>query len=159
MSKLIALGSLLIITMLAFVACSNGGTSGTKIKASWIAPQNTGDTVSISASEIETNTIVHFRANTSEGNLAFMAFKIDSTTYVRSNICPPCRSTGFSLQGSTLVCDSCGTTFNAQNGAGVAGACKAYPKASVPYTTASNNLVMTKANLVAAHQATVTPGA
>jgi nitrite reductase/ring-hydroxylating ferredoxin subunit len=158
-SKLIAIGSLLIVTMLAFVACGDGGTSGSTIKAAWITPQDADDTVSISANEIETNTIVHFRANISVGNKAFMAFKIGDTMYIRSNICPPCRSVGFSLRGSTLVCDTCKTTFNAQNGAGIAGACVAYPKASVPYTTADNNLVMTKADLVAAYQATLTPGA
>jgi hypothetical protein len=53
MSKLIALGGLLVITMLAFVACSNGATSNIEIQATWITPQDEGDTVSISASEIE----------------------------------------------------------------------------------------------------------
>ena len=159
MSKLIALGSLLIITMLAFVACSNGNTSGTKITASWITPQVASDTVSIPVSEIENKKIIHFNVNTSEGNIAFMAYKVGDNTYVRSNICPPCRSIGFSSQGSTLVCDTCSTTFNAQNGTGIAGACVAYPKASVPYTTASGNMVMTKTDLVNAYLATLTPGA
>ena len=159
MSKLIALGSLLIVTVLAFVACSNGNTSGTKITASWIAPQIANDSVSIPVSEIENKKIIHFNVNTSEGNIAFMAYEVGGTTYVRANICPPCRSIGFSSQGNTLVCDTCSTTFNAQNGAGIAGACVAYPKASVPYTTASGNVVMTKTDLVNAYLATLAPGA
>jgi uncharacterized membrane protein len=87
-----------------------------------------------------------------------MAYKIGDTTNVRSNICPPCRSIGFSLRGSTLVCDTCSTTFDTQNGIGIAGACKNFPKEQVPFTTAGGDLVMTKADLVAAYQATLTPG-
>ncbi|MBT3362776.1 MAG: DUF2318 domain-containing protein [Chloroflexi bacterium] len=151
MKKLIVLGSLLIITMLAFVACSD-----VTVQATWISPQVASDSASITASAIESNKIVHFRVNTSEGNTAFMAYKIGNTTYARANYCPPCRSEGFSLQGSTLVCDSCGSTFNAITGAGIQGACVDYPKASVPYTTNGGNLVMTKANLATAHIATQT---
>ena len=158
MSKLIVLGGLLVITVLAFVACSSGGTSSTKIAASWIAPQIADDTVLIPISEVEDKGIIHFNVNTSEGNIAFMAYKTGDTTYVRANICPPCRSIGFSSQGDRLVCDTCNTTFNAQSGTGIAGACVAYPKASVPYTTAGGNMVMTKTDLVNAYLATLAPG-
>jgi len=157
--KKIILGVVLLTMMLSLVACSgNSAQSNDLIKATWIEPQVVGDTVSIPVSEVEDNKIVHFKLVTLGGDIAFMAYEPGGEVYVRSNVCPPCRSVGFSLQKDILVCDSCRTTFEAKTGEGIEGACVDFPKASVPYEINDGNIVMKGTDLIAAHQDTLEPG-
>jgi len=157
MLKKIILILVLLILVSSIVACSaNGIQSSQQIKATWIEPQVVGDTVSIPVSEVEDNWNVDFNVDTQSGNMTFMAYIVGGETYVRANICPPCHSIGFSLQKSTLVCDTCGTVFDAKTGAGINGACVAYPKAAVAYNIDNGNIVMKSIDLVAAYQDTIT---
>ncbi len=125
-----------------------------RIKATWIDPVIKGDKVYISVSDIEKNWNVGFKV----GKMNFMSYVYKGEIYVRANVCPPCRSIGFSLVDDKLVCDTCATVFKAKTGAGVQGACVDFPKASVIYTTDGDNLVMTESDLSAAYQDTMTPG-
>ncbi|MFH1651537.1 MAG: Fe-S-containing protein, partial [Chloroflexota bacterium] len=92
------------------------------------------------------------------GRLSFMAYEQDGSLIVRANVCPPCRSVGFSLAGDTLVCDSCGTTFKAKTGDGISGACVAYPKAAAAYDINNGQAVLKSADLLTAYQNTTAPG-
>ena len=69
-----------------------------------------------------------------------MAYDLAGEKYVRANVCPPCRSIGFSLAGDILVCNSCGTRFNVKTGDGISGARKDYPKAAVEYAISGDNI-------------------
>jgi hypothetical protein len=159
MKKRLIIPVLFALIAVALAACGGaGGNSAAEIKATWINPTVNGDTVSISSATLAQDTIVHFKTAASGGNIASMAYVLNGTTYVRANICPPCRSTGFSLKGDTLVCDTCGTIFNAVNGMGVSGACVDYPKAAVDYTTTGDGISMTTAALLNAYQNTLRPG-
>jgi len=158
MSKIIP-ALVLLAMLLSTVACSgNSAQSNEPIKATWIKLQVVSDTVSIPVSGVEDNKIVHFKLVTLGGDIAFMAYELDGEIYVRSNVCPPCRSVGFSLQRDTLVCDTCLTTFKAKTGDGIEGACVDFPKASVPYEIRDGNIVMKSNDLVAAYQSTLNPG-
>jgi len=138
----------------------NGGSnqSSEPIKAMWIEPQVAGDTVFIPVSEIEDKRNVHFNLKTRGQNMNFMAYIVDGETYVRANVCPPCRSIGFSLGGSVLICDTCATTFEAEAGEGIEGACVDFPKASVSYAVDGGNIAMEGSDLVAAYQDTMELG-
>ena len=136
-------GLILIVILLSVMACGGNNTQSlTPIKAKWIAAKTVASTVSILASEVEGNKMTHFKLNTPDGDLAFMAYELGTDKYVRSNICPPCRSVGFSLKGDVLVCDTCATTFNAKTGEGIAGACADFPKAAVPYQVTEGSITM-----------------
>ncbi|OGO32378.1 MAG: hypothetical protein A2Z29_02170 [Chloroflexi bacterium RBG_16_56_11] len=148
---------LLSTVAMAAVACS-GKASAAQVKARWIEPATSGDTVSLSVNDIVKSRIVHFRLNSVTGRPAFMAYQFNDEIIVRSNICPPCRSVGFSLKGSELVCDTCGTRFLAASGEGIAGPCVAYPKASVTYNNTGDQIVLTQDNLIKAYQDTLEPG-
>lgn len=128
------------------------------IDARWIEPQVNGDTVSIQVSKIEENWNTRFKLQTADGSIVTMAYILNGAIYVRASICPPCRSQGFTLTGDILVCDTCGTQFKASTGEGISGACVKYPKASVSYTISDGNVVMSKADIVTAHQNTLNPG-
>jgi len=75
--------------------------------------------------------------------------------FVRSNVCPPCNSIGFTLEKDTLVCDSCGTVFDTATGAGIGGGCVSFPKESIPYTVSDGNIVMKLDDVIIAHEKTV----
>src|SRR4030042_5027618 len=151
---------ILVLLMLvsSIVACSDNGTQNSqRIVATWINPQVLGDIISIPISEVENDKIMHFEFTTQDKDMTFMAYDLSGEIYVRANICPPCHSIGFSLQESTLVCDTCGTVFDARTGAGINGACVAYPKAAVAYEIRDGSIVMKGSNLLAAYQDTVNP--
>ena len=128
------------------------------VDAKWIDAQVNGDTVSIPESEIENDWNTRFQVQAADGNISAMAYVLDGVIYVRADICPPCRSRGFTLNGNILDCDSCHTKFNASTGDGVSGACVNYPKDSVSYTISDGNVVMSKADIVTAYQNTLKPG-
>ncbi len=155
------IGALLLTLALIIVGCSDPAPNPTPsgpITAIWIEPEVVAGTVSIPVSEVENNWNVHFEVETQDGNMNFMAYVLDGEIYVRANVCPPCQSIGFSLNEDTLVCDRCATTFKAQTGEGIGGACVDYPKASISYEIKDGNIVMNSADLVAAYQDTVEPG-
>jgi nitrite reductase/ring-hydroxylating ferredoxin subunit len=153
------LGLVLLAMILSTAACSNGNPqSNGPIKATWIEPQVAGDTVSIPVSEVENNWNVHFKVETQDDNMTFMAYIVDGEIFVRANVCPPCQSIGFSLEEAVLICDRCATTFNAETGEGISGACVDFPKASVPYEINGGNIAMKDTDLAAAYQDTLEPG-
>ncbi len=145
-----------LILVSSIVACSGNGTqSSQRIEATWINPQVLGGIISIPISEVENDRIIHFEFRAQDKDMTFMAYDLSGEIYVRANICPPCHSIGFSLQESTLVCDTCGTVFDAKTGAGINGACVGYPKASVPYEINGGNITMQGTDLVIAYQDTI----
>jgi nitrite reductase/ring-hydroxylating ferredoxin subunit len=132
------------------------------IKGTWIEVEVDPDSqlVSIPVSELENNWNIHFRLQTNKDDITFMAYIFEGELYVRANVCPPCRSIGYSLDEGEglLICDRCATLFNAGTGDGIEGACVDYPKASVPYGIVDGNVVLTGAELLAAYQDTLSPG-
>lgn len=155
---------MLLILVSAFGLGCIGGDSDTAqagpVKATWITATVNGDVVSIPAASVNDNTNVHFKVNTNTelGEIAVMAYKLGDEFVIRSNVCPPCGSIGFTLDDTVLVCDSCGTTFDATTGIGIQGACVDYPKENIPYTESGGILVMDLNDIMTSHQNTVIRG-
>jgi nitrite reductase/ring-hydroxylating ferredoxin subunit len=124
----------------------------------WVEASVEGNTVSIPVSLLETSKIVNFRVTSDGNDMAFMAYQLEDQTYVRTALCPPCRSESFSLDGDVLDCDTCHTRFNATTGEGLKGACRAYPKTEVQLTVAGDRVTMSIGDLVTAYQDTKSPG-
>ena len=159
MLKKAMLGLVLLVAILSAASCSNNNAPGGEpISATWIEPQVLSDTVSIPVSEVENNWNIHFNVEPQGEDMNFMAYVLDGEIYVRANVCPPCRSIGFSLEEAVLICDRCATTFGAETGEGINGACVDYPKASVPYQIDGDNIVMKDTDLIAAYEDTLEPG-
>jgi nitrite reductase/ring-hydroxylating ferredoxin subunit len=162
MIRKMALASILLAALVV-VGCNSGGTGDTDgtggiISPTWITAQQDGDTLSIPVSELNSGKMLHFSIAYQGDSMTFMAYKLGGETYVRANVCPPCRSTSFSLDGDTLVCDSCGTRFKASTGAGISGACVNYPKAEVVHKIIGANVTMEMDELVTAYENTLNPG-
>lgn len=150
------------VSLLAAGCTESGSSTGSKdnaksVKGTWITSQVNTDQVSIPANSVNENTNVHFKVKTDIGELSVMAYRFDNKVFVRSNVCPPCNSIGFSLKDGTLVCDSCGTVFDAVTGKGIKGGCVAYPKESIRYTVSDGKITMKLSDVVAAHEKTIEP--
>lgn len=161
--KLISIVLLVIAVSLVAAGCTETGSSiGSKdneklIKGTWITAQVNTDQISIPTKSVDDNTNVHFKVKTDIEELSIMAYRFDNKVFVRSNVCPPCNSIGFSLKNGTLVCDSCGTVFDAVTGKGIEGGCVGYPKESIPYTVSDGKITMKLDDVVAAHKKTIEP--
>jgi hypothetical protein len=128
------------------------------IKVTEITATVNGDIVSIPVTTVQDKWNVHFLVNSTGGQMGFMAYSLNNDMVVRASICPPCRGKTYTLDGATLVCDTCGTTFDANTGIGKSGACVNYPKASVPYSVSGDNITMKISDLQTAYQNTLKPG-
>lgn len=145
--------------VLAVAGCTDGSSAQSgPVKATWIDAAVVGDTATIPEGAVYKYTNVHFNVPTQHGNLAYMAYVLDDEIFVRANVCPPCGSIGFTLDNGILVCDSCGTTFDATTGNGISGGCVAYPKESVPYTVTQSNIVMNIDDAIQAYAQTIQAG-
>jgi nitrite reductase/ring-hydroxylating ferredoxin subunit len=153
----------IVLAAVVFAACSNedtGGNGGTTgiVNPTWITAQQDGDTISIPVSDLDSGKMLHFQVAYQTADIAFMAYKLDGDYYVRANVCPPCRSIGFSLDGDNLVCDTCRSRFEARTGKGISGACVNYPKDDVAYEVSGASLAMEMDDLVTAYGNTLSPG-
>lgn len=56
------------------------------------------------------------------------------------SLCEPCDSKDFHIQGSELICNSCGTTWNLNNLETISGSCGKYPPDPIPSTVTGNEI-------------------
>mgnify|MGYP001590592948 FL=1 len=151
--KVIAAVLFVLVVLTAAGCASSQAVASTQVNA-----RVDGDNVSISAAEVQNAKNTRFAVKTTLGETNYMAYVFDKELHVRANVCPPCRSIGFTLDGDTLVCDRCATVFDAGTGAGIKGACVDFPKAAVPYTISDGKIVMKSSDLATAYKNTLQPG-
>ena len=138
---------------------SNATSAATgPIHATWVDVTVDGDTVALRVDDLTNFTNTHFKIQDGDNSLTYMAYELRGTVYIRANVCPPCRSTGFTLNGDTLVCDRCRTTFDAVTGAGISGACVDYPKAAADFSVTNGLITMSLSALERAYSDTMKPG-
>jgi len=152
------IGTVLLLSLVLGLTACGGSSTASPIKAQWVQGFPQGDSVTLPLADIQTYGNVHFKVTNAGTTAAFMAYQTADGIIVRANVCPPCRSQGFSLAGDELVCDTCATTFEADSGDGIQGACVDYPKAPVAHIIEGGNIVMTKADLFTAYENTNIPG-
>ncbi|MDO8472409.1 MAG: Fe-S-containing protein [Dehalococcoidia bacterium] len=136
---------------------ASGGPSG-RVRPVLLTAAVQGDSMSIPLSKVQGAWNTRFMATFPAGAESFMVYIYKGQTYVRASVCVPCGGRSFSLQGSTLICDSCDTVYDAATGKGMSGvpACQTYSKVPVPFQVDGNgNVVMKNADLLAAYQKTL----
>jgi uncharacterized membrane protein len=165
----IAMGAILLLAVIAPILAACGskpgaavGTATAKnlnatIKQTTIDAQVNGDTVTIPLDAVNKFGNVNFRVDTTNDYFMFMAYEYGDKLFVRADICVPCGSESYTLKNGVLVCNSCGTQFDAQTGIGIAGAtsCKSYSKQSVVYQVKDGKIEMKASDLSAAYQKTL----
>lgn len=64
----------------------------------------------------------------------------DGKVVTAISLCEPCDSKNFHIVGSTLVCNSCGTTWDLNNLEALSGSCGKYPPDPVPSSVVGNEI-------------------
>jgi len=64
----------------------------------------------------------------------------DGKVVTAIGLCEPCDSKDFHVQGSDLICNSCGTTWNLNNLDAISGSCGKYPPDPVPSIVVGNEI-------------------
>jgi uncharacterized membrane protein len=151
--------SLAVLAVSACAAKPASAADANKVtaKQTTIEATQSGNSVIIPLANVEKVTNARFKVTTINGTLTFMAYKYNNQLYVRADICPPCRSQSFTLTNGTLVCDTCGTVFNAATGVGIKGACVKFAKQSVSYLIVDGNIIMQQGDLNTAYANTLNP--
>jgi hypothetical protein len=122
-----------------------------------LTPTIDAETVSIQLGDVQGKHNTRFAVATSQGQASYMAYFWNGTLSVRADICPPCGSRSFKLTRGTLVCNSCGTVFDAVSGKGKSGACVRYSKEAVPFQISGGSILMKMSDLSLAYQKTLAP--
>ncbi|MFW6056476.1 MAG: Fe-S-containing protein [Chloroflexota bacterium] len=165
MIRAIVLTALTLAVLLIAAGCTGTTTSKEStpvtpgpVPGTWIEVEGDADTIRIPLGTIQEYVNTHFSLQMNGERLDYMAYLLDGTLHIRANVCPPCRSRGFALDGEVLVCDACATTFDASDGSGIEGACVDYPKAAVAYEMGDETIAVSVNGLVKAFEETVIPG-
>jgi len=64
----------------------------------------------------------------------------DGKVVTAISLCEPCDSKDFHIQGSNLICNSCGTTWDLNNLDAISGSCGKYPPDPVPSKVVGNEI-------------------
>lgn len=64
----------------------------------------------------------------------------DGKVITAISMCEPCNSEDFHIQGSNLICNSCGTTWNLNDLDAVSGSCGRYPPDPIPSKVVGNEI-------------------
>ena len=71
----------------------------------------------------------------------------DGKVMVAVSFCEPCKGTAFHITGNTIVCNTCGTTWDLQTFKGISGGCQTYPPQALTYSLNGDNLEIPQAVL------------
>jgi uncharacterized membrane protein len=84
---------------------------------------------------------VKFDYAASNGTIPLLAYLTEDGKVVTAiSICEPCDSKDFHIQGSNLICNSCGTTWDLNNLDALSGSCGKYPPDPIPSTIVGNEI-------------------
>lgn len=133
--------------------------TGKSLQTSKIPAQIAGGKVSVNLDEIKNKQLVTFDVpgiNFTLNNgtpfdylplLAYVSPK--GNVVVATSLCEPCSGTTFSVNNDTLVCNSCGTTWELEGLKGIQGGCPQYPPEMMQYKAEGGKLVIDEAKLKA----------
>jgi hypothetical protein len=159
---IIVIAIIILVAGLVLAGCSGAASAqGATFSPTKVTATVDGDNVSIPTNAVTADKNVEFDVVFTQGTASYMAYYFKGGVQVRASVCVPCQGRSFTLKGNTLVCDTCGTVFSAQNGKGISGvaACQNYPKASVTFNNnADGTITMAKSDLLTAFTNTLTPG-
>ncbi|MDF1612286.1 DUF2318 domain-containing protein [Stygiobacter electus] len=85
--------------------------------------------------------MVKFDFSTNNTSIPILAYLSEEGKVITAiSMCEPCDSRDFHMQGSNLVCNSCGTTWNLNNLEAISGACGKYPPDPIPSKVVGNEI-------------------
>lgn len=100
-----------------------------------------GGKVSILAQEVTEKKLVAWDYKEGSKTVPLLAYTTPSGALkLASRMCEPCNSTSFHVEGTQLVCNSCGSRWELENSKGVSGGCLTYPPEVFPSSVVDGKL-------------------
>lgn len=104
--------------------------------------------VSISAQEVTEKKLVYWDYKEGGKNVPLLAYVTPSGTIkLAARLCEPCKGYSFRVEGSTLICNTCGTKWDLESSKGISGGCLDYPPEVLPSSIADGKLVGEEAKI------------
>lgn len=103
------------------------------------------DKVILPLNEVKEKKMVKFDYNGSNGTISILAYLAEDGKVITAiSMCEPCNSTDFHINGSNLICNSCGTTWNLNDLKAISGSCGKYPPDPLPSIVVGNEIQINK---------------
>lgn len=99
-------------------------------------------------SEVRAKKLVGFTWKGQGKELPLLAYIAPSGKLVTAvSICEPCNGYTFRIQNNSLVCTTCGTTWDLENLGGLGGGCTAYPPDAFPNQLEGDKVIIPETNV------------
>ena len=151
---LIAIGGALLGVVFIMVNSFMGSSSPGAIAASVVnqVPATTaatqGGKVTVLAQEVAEKKLVYWDYKEGGKNVPLLAYVTPSGAMkLAARLCEPCKGYSFRVEGSTLICNTCGTKWDLETSKGISGGCLDYPPEVLPSTLADGKLVGEEAKI------------
>lgn len=106
--------------------------------------------ITLPLDQVQAKRFVAFEYASARGPIPLLAYITGEGKVVTAvSMCEPCNSTRFHIKGDDLICNSCGTTWELDNLAGLSGACQDYPPDAVPNAIVGNEIRIEEAVVAA----------
>lgn len=143
----VVFGALLVGMVILGAVQQNAGRksydAAARIEQVPIPVAQAGGTITVPLSEIKEKRLVGFAYQGQGKSLPLLAYLAPSGKVVTAvSMCEPCNSTTFHIEGTELVCNTCGTRWDLENLRGLAGGCQAYPPDAFPNSLSGERVVV-----------------
>lgn len=153
-ATVIAIGAIVVGVAFIMVMTFAGKSSPGAIAASVVQqiPATTaatqGGKVSVSAQEVAEKKLVYWDYKEGGKNVPLLAYVTPSGAMkLAARLCEPCKGYSFRVEGSTLICNTCGTKWDLESSKGISGGCLDYPPEVLPSSLADGKLVGEEAKI------------
>lgn len=110
-----------------------------------ITPKVEGDKIILPFDVLQKNKLVRFTFNDKNAPVPLLAYITNEGKIVTAiSICEPCNSKQFHMKNETIVCNSCGTTWNLNTLEAISGSCGKFPPDAIPNVLVGNEIQIDK---------------
>lgn len=141
-----------IAFVVAMTFAGNSSPGATAVSAVQQIPAATGATesgkVSISVQEVAEKKLVYWDYQQGNTKVPLLAYATPSgAVKLAARLCEPCNGYSFRVEGTNLVCNTCGTRWDLETSKGISGGCLEYPPEVLPSTLADGKLSADEAKI------------
>ncbi|MFA5867346.1 MAG: Fe-S-containing protein [Actinomycetota bacterium] len=137
-------------------SAANSGAAGTsqtaaadKIEMTDVKATVANGSITVSENEVRKAGIVYFEYKGAK-DVNLLAYAGPSGKIVAAvSLCEPCRGQKFHIEGTTLVCNTCGSVWELETHNAVSGACTKYPPEILQSETVNGQVVIPEKNVLA----------
>lgn len=155
-----------VVGLIAFSNAGQGGTTGgsdtnsavagssqtaakDKIEMTDVKATVANGSVAVSESEVRKAGIVYYEYRGAKDVNLLAYVGPSGNIFTAVSLCEPCRGQKFHIEGTTLVCNTCGSVWELETHKAVSGACTNYPPEILQSETLNGQVVIPESKVLA----------